>query len=330
MLKTLYGYTPTPHSMDPLVRLINTVMAELSASLVAGAWLVDLIPWLRHLPDWAPGMGFKQTARRWRKNSKEVQRVPLDFVAEQMASHSARPSYVQGLLGQDPDPAERELIMLSATALYAGGADTTVAALSFFLLAMAVFPEVQVKAREEIDRVVGSGGGGGGAGRLPNFGDRDNLPYVEALVSETLRWRPLAPLCIPHGTLEEGEFRGYRIPKGSVILPSIAWFAADPNVYRDPDEFRPGRFLFITIARTLAVFDIGKPVDKETGMVVEPVVAMKPGIVAHPAPFRLSIVPRSEKHAVLVRNIGIEHPWEEGDAVLLKGLSEPNPAPVSH
>ena len=56
----------------------------------------------------------------------------------------------------------------SAAALYAGGADSTAAALSFFFLAMTTFPEVQKRAREEIDRVVGHE-------RLPDFLNRERL-----------------------------------------------------------------------------------------------------------------------------------------------------------
>jgi hypothetical protein len=44
MLKMLYGYTPAAHTPDPLVRLINKVMAEFSQAVVVGAWMVDLIP----------------------------------------------------------------------------------------------------------------------------------------------------------------------------------------------------------------------------------------------------------------------------------------------
>ena len=51
---------------------------------------------------------------------------------------------------------------------------------------MILHPDVQAKAQEEIDHVVGSQ-------RLPDFGDRPNLPYVEAVYLETLRWRPVSP-----------------------------------------------------------------------------------------------------------------------------------------
>ena len=60
--------------------------------------------------------------------------------------------------------------------------------LRVFLLAMVLYPNVQAKAQEEIDRVVDSG-------RLPDFDDRPQLPYAEAVYLETLRWRPVIPAC---------------------------------------------------------------------------------------------------------------------------------------
>jgi cytochrome P450 len=52
---------------------------------------------------------------------------------------------------------------------------------------MTLFPDVQQKAQEEIDRVIGSA-------RLPTLADRDSLPYVSALHSEIYRWRPVVPI----------------------------------------------------------------------------------------------------------------------------------------
>ncbi len=49
---------------------------------------------------------------------------------------------------------------------------------------MTMFPDVQRTAQEEIDRVIG-------IGRLPTFSDRENLPYIEAIVTEAWRWQPL-------------------------------------------------------------------------------------------------------------------------------------------
>jgi cytochrome P450 len=79
---------------------------------------------------------------------------------------------------------------------------------------MALFPDVQRKAQEEIDRVVGTH-------RLPSFGDRENLPYLDAIVQEVLRWHPVAPMGIPHMTTEDDIYEGYLIPKGALLLPNI-------------------------------------------------------------------------------------------------------------
>ena len=84
----------------------------------------------------------------------------------------------------------------------------------YFFLAMTVFPEVQRKAQEEIDRVVGKD-------RLPTFNDRDNLPYIDATVKEVLRWHPVAPMGLPHTTTEDDVCEGYLIPKGAMLLPNI-------------------------------------------------------------------------------------------------------------
>jgi cytochrome P450 len=58
-----------------------------------------------------------------------------------------------------------------------------------FLLAMVLYPEVQARAQEEIDCVIGEG-----LQRFPDWDDRASMPYVDAVVKETLRWFPVVPL----------------------------------------------------------------------------------------------------------------------------------------
>jgi cytochrome P450 len=71
---------------------------------------------------------------------------------------------------------------------------------------MTVYPAKQQKAQQEIDRIIGSE-------KLPTFADRSSLPYVEALYREVLRWRPIAPLSVPHSTDVDDVYKGYYIPK---------------------------------------------------------------------------------------------------------------------
>jgi cytochrome P450 len=208
-----------------------------------------------------------------------------------------------------------------------------------FFLAMSMFPSVQAKAQEELDRVIGSS-------RLPTHADRENLPYLNAIVEEAQRWHPIAPMGLPHATDTEDTIAGYRIPKDSLLLPAIWWFTRDPAVYHNPEEFKPERFLppynepaatsftfgfgrricpgrvladaslFLTFAQSLAVFRIEKQVNKE-GKVVEPRHKYMGGIVAYPGEFGVRMRPRSERCGELIKEVVERHGWQESDAELL-------------
>ncbi|KAJ6532371.1 cytochrome P450 [Mycena capillaripes] len=108
-------------------------------------------------------------------------------------------------------------------------------ALSVFVLAMTLHPECQLKAQKEIDFVVGGL-------RLPDFEDRENLPFVEFILQETFRWKNGLPLGVPHRVMEVDVYRGMLIPKGSMILPNIRAMSLDESVYSDPTSFYPERF----------------------------------------------------------------------------------------
>ena len=74
---------------------------------------------------------------------------------------------------------------------------------------MATHPDIQKKAKGLINDVIGHH-----AARLPSLDDRKQLPYIDAIIRETLRWRQVAPLGVPHTTTEDDVYKGYFIPKG--------------------------------------------------------------------------------------------------------------------
>ena len=82
---------------------------------------------------------------------------------------------------------------------------------------MLVNPEVQRKAQEELDRVVGRH-------RLPGDADMSDLPYIIAIVKETLRLYPNGPMGVPHRAIAEDVYNGFRVPKGSIVMSNI-WSA---------------------------------------------------------------------------------------------------------
>ncbi|EEA29076.1 hypothetical protein TMatcc_002549 [Talaromyces marneffei ATCC 18224] len=345
ILKIAYGYTTEQNGRDPLVELAGQAMDQFARAGVPGAWLVDMLPFLKHLPDWFPGAGFKQIGRLWGSTLSELTERPYAFVKHQMAEGVNEPSFLSDLLQQPISNADDLFtVKCSAMSLFAAGADTTVSSLSCFFLAMILFPEAQKKAQEEIDRVVGTD-------RLPGVADRPNLPYLNAMVKEVLRWHPVAPMCLPHMTTEDDICEGYFIPKGSYIMPNVWFFTHDPAVYHNPMQFKPERFLatekqipepdphtlvfgfgrricpgrlladtalFINIAQALSVFQIGKAI--ENGQEIDPVVEFLPGVVSHPAPFKASIKPRSLHHEGLIRSIEQAHPWQKSDSKLMQNI----------
>ncbi|EJD42933.1 PAH-inducible cytochrome P450 monooxygenase PC-PAH 3 [Auricularia subglabra TFB-10046 SS5] len=118
----------------------------------------------------------------------------------------------------------------------ARGADTTVSATMSFFLSMVLSPEKQQAAQKEIDTVLGHD-------RLPEPQDRQSLPYVEAVLLEVLRLYPVIPMNIPRRVMEEDEYNGMRIPKGATVFTNFWGILRDENLYNDPDEFEPERYI---------------------------------------------------------------------------------------
>jgi cytochrome P450 len=91
----------------------------------------------------------------------------------------------------------------------------TAAALASFFLAMATHPLVMKRAQQEIDTIAKA------QNRLPTISDRSQLPYINALIKELYRWGVVAPLVIPHCSVEDDNHNGYLIPKGTIIIPNV-------------------------------------------------------------------------------------------------------------
>ncbi|KER00066.1 hypothetical protein AUEXF2481DRAFT_31 [Aureobasidium subglaciale EXF-2481] len=342
ILKVVYDYTIEPFEKDPLVDLVDEAMEQFSEATIPGRWMVDIFPFLEHVPSWMPGAGFRKTAAAWNKTLRNVADLPYAYAKQQgkikrlgQADFVTR-SLEQAQREKEFGAAEEHAIKWTAASMYTGGADTSVSTMNAFFLAMSMFPEVQHKAQAEIDRAVGNS-------RLPTAKDRDNLPYINAIVEEAQRWHPIAPMGLPHVTDKEDVLQGYRIPRDSLLLPAIWSFTRDPTVYHDPESFKPERFqapyneppataftfgfgrricpgrmladasLFLTFAQSLAVFNINKEVDAE-GNVVEPIHEFMSGIVAYPKAFKVNITPRSPEHEEMIEKVVTEHSWQESDA----------------
>jgi len=193
------------------------------------------------------------------------------------------------------------------------------------MLAMLQHPEVQERAQAEIDAVVGRN-------RLPDFDDRPNLPYIEAVLMETLRVYPVGPLGIAHATIADDIYEDIFIPKGFTVMVNIWAINRNKDVYPEPDIFKPERFfvdgklckdkpvdslaygfgrrvcpgrynadssVWAAMTSILSAFKISKMLNEEGEEVGFEPTFTHGGLTTAPHPFPCSIVPRLPNTDVL-------------------------------
>jgi len=256
---------------------------------------------------------------------------PIRFVKESMLNGTALPSLaLENLLeledlkpsGLDRNKAE-EVIAGALATMHSAGLDTTAGVMKIFFVAMLLYPDIQKRAQEELDSVIGRD-------RLPTFKDRPRLPFVDAVVKEVLRWCPIAPVGVPHAVTQDDVYMGFFIPKGALVIGNTWSILRDPAFYPEPDIFKPERFLnpdgtlrddpilisafgfgkricpgrhfadaslFISIASLFAVFNIER--GKDGGDKLSDY-TFKGGVISCPHPFPCSFVLRDSKARELI------------------------------
>ncbi|XP_020419412.1 flavonoid 3',5'-hydroxylase [Prunus persica] len=117
-----------------------------------------------------------------------------------------------------------------------GGSDTSSNTVEFALAEIMHKPEVMKKAQQELEAVVGKQ-------NIVEESHIHKLPYLQAVMKETLRLHPALPLLVPHCPSETCTVGGYTIPKGSRIFVNVWAIHRDPSIWENPLEFDPKRFL---------------------------------------------------------------------------------------
>ncbi|KAH7058619.1 cytochrome P450 [Macrophomina phaseolina] len=118
-----------------------------------------------------------------------------------------------------------------------GGAETSSSAMLTSVLFLALHREVQIKAQRELDAVCGPE-------RIPTWGDFATLPYINCIVKEAMRIRPVGPLGVPHCATRDDWYEGMFIPKGSIaLLPAWTVHRLESNGYKNPDAYDPDRWI---------------------------------------------------------------------------------------
>nr|QCF59602.1 CYP1 [Lutjanus argentimaculatus] len=120
--------------------------------------------------------------------------------------------------------------------LFGAGFDTISTALSWSVMYMVAYPELQERLYQELKDKVG-------LDRTPLLSDRPNLPFLEAFILEILRHSSFLPFTIPHCTSKNTSLNGYFIPKDTCVFINQWQINHDPELWKDPSSFNPDRFL---------------------------------------------------------------------------------------
>ncbi|KAF7968957.1 hypothetical protein HWV62_28806 [Athelia sp. TMB] len=350
MLGSTYGMA-AEKDRDPYIHAAGVLIHSASDSLTPGRYLVEILPWMKHVPAWIPGASFHTTAREGNKVVEAATSAPFERVKAAMVSvtselttrnvlrsgckakGTAKPCFTTRCLekiNKDDDISHQELVIQNvAGTMFNTGSYTSGITYITFILAMLKYPEVQAKAQQELDAVLGPN-------RIPSYTDKDLLPYLSAIVKECLRWEVLLPFSAPHLPIADDVYNGYLIPAGTLILPNTWAILHDETVYPEPERFNPDRFLtedgkldpsvrdpevafgygrricpgrhmaresiWQTAGSILACFNIEKSVD-EQGNVIEPSGKYHPGFIRAPEPFACSIKPRSEESVKIIKEL---------------------------
>ncbi|KAL2824856.1 cytochrome P450 [Aspergillus cavernicola] len=311
----LYGFRVKDYN-DPVLRAVVKLNDEFSEFIQVGAHIVDQFPVLNNLPGFlAPWQAKAENHYRTKDDLRnENFRRGLESDAWNISKHLKKTVEKDNL-----DMPLAELAFELGTMIDAALDGTTDSLIWFVVACITQGQGFVAKAREELDAVVGRD-------RLPVQDDKPNLPYVAAIVEEIFRWRPAGPEGVPHLNKEETTYNGYRIPKGSVIVPNIWTISREEAVFGpDPDDFIPDRWLnedgktlkalppaafgygrrtcpgryfarnviWIVVAQLLWSFDIKAGLSEETGepILIDPI-ACTYGLVMRALPFKASFNPR--------------------------------------
>ncbi|KAM7189090.1 O-methylsterigmatocystin oxidoreductase [Naviculisporaceae sp. PSN 640] len=316
----------TPQLDDPMILTLHANLQKWT-TLSHDSSILDMMPVLRLLPErWIPF--YTDAIEADRHNTEFFTSLWMDVKAS-VAAGTAKDSFAADLVKvqqtSTPTFTDKFAAYLCGTLLEAGS-ETTHNTLMGFIQAMLLFPDIQSQAQKILNTVCGE--------RMPTLDDMDNpdMQYIRACVKESLRWMPTGIMGFPHATTHDDEYRGYKIPKGAMVLCNTWTIHQNPERYPNPREFDPMRYIsdmtsstesaisedvsqrdhfgfgsgrricpgmhlvdrtmFITIARLLWAFEFRCPLDEHGQEILPDPEDLVRGLVARPREFGVKVVVR--------------------------------------
>lgn len=331
----VFGWRSETYDDPKMMQLFDGFgeFAELNQTGAAG--LMDFFPIIRYLPDFM--LPARVKAKELHKKEKALYLGHWLKAKKDTLNGTITRCFSEDLVeaqkteGFDDDQAA----YISGTLLEAGS-DTTSSTLYAFIQAMVLYPEVQKRAQEIIDRVIGDK-------RLPTMDDEQDLQYIRQIMKEALRWMPTTIMgAVPHAVTKDDYYDGYLIPANAGVVNNVWAIHMDPARHPEPRKFNPDRYendfqslgdaaanpdytkrdqftfgagrricpgihvaersLFLGISRILWAFDIKPYVDAQGNTILPDQEKLTQGFVCQPEEFKCTITPRSEARKQIVIN----------------------------
>ncbi|ORY67604.1 cytochrome P450 1A2 [Pseudomassariella vexata] len=318
---------------SPYVKMSLDANDATTSGGVAGSSIVDLFPPARFLPNWLNPSPSLRHARASRNAIQTVQNVPWEANMKDIEAGTAAPSFMKthwekfkrnekAGIPQDITPAD----LKGATgAVFIAGGNTTWATIQCCLMFLTKYPHVQQKLLAELDALLLLEPS---TPRLPTYGDRGKLPYLDNFIQEAMRTLPLNPLIIPHRSIEDDVYENMFIPAGTTVFANVTAMNNDTRTYRDPQLFDPDRYappraepypvgnfgfgrrkcpgnhlalasVYVFLATFLAAFEL-EQVRGEDGELRIPEPSVSVGLGGDPHPFECKLKVRSPSMARLL------------------------------
>ncbi|GFQ00610.1 flavonoid 3'-monooxygenase [Phtheirospermum japonicum] len=207
-----------------------------------------LLSGVLNIGDWIPWLSFLDL-QGYVKKMKALAKKLDRFLSYVVDDHGARMGAEKNLVAkylvdvlvkraEDPNldiklTSDRVKALLQN--LLAGGTDTSATTVEWTIHEILKQPHIIEKAKAELDRVIGRD-------RWVQENDFTQLPYIEAIIMESMRLHPLATLLAPHYALEDCNVAGYDISKGTTVFINTWSIERDPRAWDAPEKFSPERF----------------------------------------------------------------------------------------
>ncbi|TKY46660.1 Flavonoid 3',5'-hydroxylase 1 [Spatholobus suberectus] len=203
---------------------------------ISGVNIGDFIPCIA----WMDLQGVVGRMKRLHKRFDEFLTKIIEEHVESSHKRKGKPDFLDIVMTNGENPSEDKLSLSNIKALlldlFTAGTDTSSSIIEWALAELLENPNILIMAQKEMDQVIGRQ-------RLLDESDLPKLPYLQAICKETYRLHPSTPLGVPRVAAEACQVDGYYIPKNTRLNVNIWAIGRDPNVWSNPLEFNPKRFL---------------------------------------------------------------------------------------